>query len=69
LPILLAAVREALGNGNGDDGGLGARAQLAALIPAGDPYLKTGEMLIAHTVRAGRLSGRVVAVERHRPEV
>jgi 8-oxo-dGTP diphosphatase len=35
-------------------------------VPTADPYLRTGEVLIAHVAGAGE-SSRVVAIERHRP--
>ncbi|HZI97075.1 MAG TPA: NUDIX hydrolase [Actinomycetales bacterium] len=44
---------------------LAVRAPSVADIPASDPFLAPGEALVAHVARRG---GRVVAVERHRPE-
>lgn len=38
-------------------------------LPRSDPYLKTGEVLVAHTTRTERGRPRVVALERHRPTV
>ena len=35
-------------------------------LPAADPYLRTGEVLIVHVTGSGR-AARVVAVEHHRP--
>jgi 8-oxo-dGTP diphosphatase len=36
------------------------------VLPAAEPYLRTGEILIVHVVGAGKKS-RVTAVEHHRP--
>ncbi|MCV2394892.1 NUDIX domain-containing protein [Actinotalea sp. M2MS4P-6] len=36
------------------------------ILPAKDPYLRTGEILVAHVTGQGR-KARVVAVEHHRP--
>lgn len=41
-----------------------ATAGVGDSVPRGDPYLEPGEALVAHV---GRRSGRIVAVERHRP--
>ena len=36
------------------------------VLPGSDPYLRTGEVLVAHVAGAGH-KARVVAVEHHRP--
>jgi 8-oxo-dGTP diphosphatase len=54
LPAVLATLGEA------------TRSWTVGRLPRKDPYLRTGEVLVAHVNREGR-SARVVAVERHRP--
>lgn len=54
LPAVLATLAEA------------TRGWTAGRLPRKDPYLRTGEVLVAHVNRSGR-DARVVAVERHRP--
>jgi 8-oxo-dGTP diphosphatase len=43
-----------------------APRDVAAELPAKDPFLAPGEVLVAHVPAAG--APRVVAVERHQPE-
>ena len=54
LPAVMATLGEA------------TRSWTVGRLPRKDPYLRTGEVLVAHVNRAGRCV-RVVAVERHRP--
>jgi 8-oxo-dGTP diphosphatase len=44
-----------------------APRDVAAEVPAKDPFLAPGEVLVAHVLAAG--PRRVVAVERHQPLV
>lgn len=55
LPTVMAALRER------------APQRVAALLPAVNPYLRTGEMLVTHVLPRHRRGVRVHAVERHRP--
>ena len=55
LALVLDVVREA------------CLPEAAASVPTKDPYLAPGEMLVAHVALTGG-HGRVLAVERHRPE-
>jgi len=54
LPAVMATLEEAI------------RPWTVGRLPRKDPYLRTGEVLVAHVNRSGR-GARVVAVERHRP--
>ena len=63
-PIVLCTHRPVLGTVLGVLAGH-ATAGLSADIPRRDPFLKPGELLVAHVARA---SGRIVAIERHLPE-
>lgn len=54
LPLLLAVLAERAPN------------RVKALLPAVNPYLRTGEMLVAHVLPRHRRGVRVIAVERHR---
>lgn len=40
--------------------------RVKALLPSANPYLRTGEMLVAHVLPRHRRGVRVIAVERHR---
>jgi 8-oxo-dGTP diphosphatase len=63
LPLLLAEVAAAAGPGGGAADGV------AAAVPAKDPYLRTSEFLVAHTVPpAEGAPAKVVALELHRAE-
>jgi 8-oxo-dGTP diphosphatase len=44
-----------------------ASGDVAAEVPAKDPFLAPGEVLVAHVLAAG--PRRVVTVERHQPRV
>ncbi|WP_024285857.1 histidine phosphatase family protein [Cellulomonas sp. KRMCY2] len=46
--------------------GESTRRWTVGVLPTADPYLRTGEVLVAHVAGAGR-SARVVALEHHRP--
>ena len=54
LPTALDAISEA------------TRRWTHGVVPGKDPYLRTGELLVAHVSGQGR-KARVVAVEHHRP--
>ena len=54
LPTVMATLGEA------------TRSWTVGRLPRKDPYLRTGEVLVAHINGSGR-DARVVAVERHRP--
>lgn len=62
-PVLVCTHRPVLGTLLGALAG-SATAGLADDVPARDPFLAPGEVLVAHVSRQGR---RVVAVERHLP--
>ena len=62
-PVVLCTHRPVLGTVLGVLAGH-ATAGLSADIPRHDPFLKPGEVLVAHVARA---SGRIVAIERHEP--
>ncbi len=42
---------------------------VAGGVPVKDPYLAPGEVLVAHVAPGLTTHGRVVAVERHQPQV
>ncbi|HWS59122.1 MAG TPA: NUDIX domain-containing protein [Actinotalea sp.] len=54
LPTVLATIEDA------------TRRWTLGMLPAHDPYLRTGELLVAHVTGSGT-GARVVAVEHHRP--
>ncbi len=54
LPLLLEVLAERAPN------------RVKALLPSVNPYLRTGEMLVAHVLPRHRRGVRVIAVERHR---
>ena len=62
-PMVLCTHRPVLGTVLGVLAGH-ATAGLSAEIPRRDPFLRPGELLVAHVARA---SGRIVAIERHLP--
>lgn len=62
-PVVVCTHRPALGTLLGAVAGR-TGVGLAAAVPAQDPFLEPGELLVAHL---SRRSGRVVAVERHLP--
>lgn len=54
LPVVLDVLAERMPN------------RVKALLPSANPYLRPGEMLVAHVLPRHRRGVRVVAIERHR---